>query len=275
MKCAATSSIKPLQCFTGASLLLCMSLNAFASDKRTVAATVDILGGREDDYGVSTFFGTLTTPLFLDLNLHIETALEDAFDRLAGAGIHAYWQNLKYGLIGLTASKTVADLRSFDDLSVIVDADATTAGVEAEAYIVSLVLALQTGRISSNLEELDEENYSALDALWYANEEIYLRGATREVADTRLHRAEAGYTFFKANSATTLYGGGSWDAFDNVYLGVEYMPYLNAQPNLALFVEIDHGEEDFDAVYLGASIRYGPVEYAPLIPLFDPIRGGF
>jgi hypothetical protein len=56
---------------------------------------------------------------------------------------------------------------------------------------------------------------------------------------------------------------------------VEYVVRSTPSSNLSLFVEADHIENDFDGVFVGLIYGAGPVDRAPLISLFEPVKGGF
>lgn len=256
-------------------LSACMTTNAFSADNGGMAFSADLVGGKEDDTDVTTFYGTMTIPVLDRFGVHLEGAVDNAEDNLSGVGLHAYWRDENYGLFGVTASRSKADFSSINGLTSQNDIEGTTVGLEAEAYFGSIVLALQGGQISSDLEELDDENFSAVDLFWSADQNLYMRGGTRQIADSRLNRLEAGYTIPITDSSVTIYGGASWDEFDNNYVGIEYMPFSSAKSGLAFSAEVDRGEDGFDAIYLGAHYTFGPVENAPLIPIFEPISGGF
>ena len=255
--------------------LMCITANTNAADLDDLAVSADFLRGKQDGSHTTTFYGTFTVPLFTNFGLHAEGAVDYADDNLAGVGVHAYWRNPKFGLLGMTASHSSADFAAVGGFPELTNVEGTTLGAEAEAYIGPMTLALQVSRIRSDLEELDNENYTAADAQWAPSKKWYVIGGTRKVADNVTNRLEAGYTFSRSLSSVSLYGGATRDQFDSQYLGIEYTPYQNAKSNFSFSAEVDTGEDDYDAVYLGAHYNFGPVEKAPLIPLFDLANGGF
>ncbi len=248
---------------------------ANAADLNDLAVSAELLFGKEDGSNVKTFYGTMTVPLFTNFGIHAEGAVDYADDNLSGLGIHAYWRNPKYGLLGLTASDSSADFAAADGFPELKNVKGTTTGVEAEAYIGPMTLALQVGNIKSDLEELDGENYTSADAQWSIGKKWYVIGGTRKLADNITNRVEAGYSFSRSLSSISLYGGVTRDQFDSEYIGITYTPFANSKSKFSFSAEIDKGEDDFDGIYLGAHYSFGPVENAPLIPIFDLASGGF
>jgi hypothetical protein len=268
----------------GLGLFSCLTLNAFAFDKNEIALSAEILTGQEEsdivdaETDVKTFYGSLTLPVYKRFNVHLEGAIENAEDELIaesdlkGIGMHAYWQHPSYGLLGLTASSTAAEIKPLDEFTEQIKIRGKTVGLEAEAYMGPVILALQGGRISSDLEELDDENYSAADIYFSASENLYVHGGTRKFSDSTSNNLEAGYTLA---SAFTFYGGVSRDEFDYEYFGIEYLYVTDSKSNLAFTLEADRGEDSFEGIYFTAYFGFGANEKAPLIPLFDPVSGGF
>lgn len=252
-------------------LSLCFMNEGFAFDGDGVALSADFLTGREEGEAVNGFYGSLTLPLISRFNLHLEGVVEDAEYELTGLGLHAYWQHPDYGLIGLIASDTSAEIPGDEFYPDPIDLEGTITGIEAEIYLGSAIVAAQVGSVSSNQPELDDENYSAAEIYLPASTNLYLFGGTRKLADERSNNIEAGYTF---SSTFTLYGGSSWDAFENSYLGFEYLMVSHSKSRLAFSVEVDKGEDDFNAIYLGLHYLFGASEKAPLITLFSPVSGG-
>ncbi|MCK4710538.1 MAG: hypothetical protein KAU21_18125 [Gammaproteobacteria bacterium] len=268
----------------GIGLSACLTLNAFAFDRNDIGLSAEVLLGKENDSTVDTetkvktFYGTLTLPLISRFNVHLEGAIENAENELtaesevAGAGMHAYWRHPDYGLLGLTISDTTAEIKPVDGLAEQIKIKGKTTGLELEAYMGPVMLALQGGRVSSDLEELDDENYSAADIYISASAELYVHGGTRTFSNSTSNSLEAGYTF---PFAVTFYGGTMWDEFDNQYVGLEYVYVTGSKSNLVFTLEADKGEDDFEAIYFSAYFGFGAVENAPLIPLFAPASGGF
>lgn len=262
----------------GIGLFACLTLNAFAFDRNDIAVGAEVVTGKQEDNtlddaeAVYSFYGSLTLPVFSRFNLHLESTIQNANDELTGIGLHAYWQHPRYGLLGLTTSAITAEIKPVDGFTEQINVTGKTAGLEAEAYMGPVTLALQGGRVDSSLEYLDGEDYSAADIYLSATPNLYLHGGTRKLSDTTLNRFETGYTFA---SAFTFYAGGMWDDFEYQYVGIEYLHAVDSKSNLAFTLEVDKGEDGFQAIYLLASFGFGPIEKAPLIPLFDPVSGGF
>lgn len=241
-----------------------------------VAFTGELLGGREEGSGVTSGWAALALALYKGFGAEIEALdYRAGDDRFAGVGAHAYWRDPELGLIGLTASRSSADIAAADGVPALSGVVSKTYGLEAELYLGAVTAALQQGRIDSDLAAFDGENYTSFDALWWASERWYWLGGARRIADSTTDRLETGYTSAVSGAPLTVYGGGTWDAFKGQYLGLEYTPWRSGQSGWVVFAELDRGEDGYHAAFFGVRYGFGPVRNAPLISLFDRVTGGF
>ena len=241
-----------------------------------IAFTGELLGGSEDSTGVTSGYGSLTVPLPKHLGLDVEAlSYHSGDDKFSGAGAHLYWRNPEFGLLGVTASTSTVDIGETDYLPAVTGIDNKTYGIEAEAYLGPVAVALQTGRIQSDLALYDRKDFSAFDVHLAATRRWYWLAGTRRIADGTTNRVETGYTTSLAGRPMTLYAGGTWDAFDGQYLGAEFAPWTGANSRWVGFVEFDRGEQSYDAAFAGIRYEFGPVDNAPMISLFDRVTGGF
>jgi len=62
--------------------------------------------------------------------------------------------------------------------------------------------------------------------------------------------------------------------FELGYVGLEFHPLPSGQSLLSLFVEAQRGEGGYDGFLVGLRFGSGPVDNAPLIPLFSTAARG-
>ncbi|KPJ91276.1 MAG: hypothetical protein AMJ55_12100 [Gammaproteobacteria bacterium SG8_15] len=241
-----------------------------------MALSGEVLGGQQEDVDVTSIYGTFTTPVQYPLALHLEAVSDDASgDSLQGIGAHVYFRDPDWGLLGFTAMDVSVDLMETDELPAIENLDINTYGLEAEAHFASLVLALQGGRIESDELEFEKDQYTNVELHWFAGKKWHLVAGSHRFAGETTNLVETDYTHFINSHYISAYLGGTWDAFDNVYLGVEFGSASKTGANWVFFAEVDSGEAGYDAVFVGLRFEFGPLDAAPILSLFERNTGGY
>lgn len=242
--------------------------NVFADDQG-VGFTTELYTGSIDSETATSLYGALTLPIASPVGLHIE-ALADRLDeeKSGNIGGHLYWRDADVGLFGLIGSHTEYEFDGFE-------ADIESLGLEAEIYLGPFSFAAQYARLDSDMPSLDQEHYLALDAHWSITDAWYLQGGTRRLAEDDVGYAELSFTPGSGRSPLTLYGGATWDAFESQYVGLDYAFQISDQSYLSVFLEADRGEDNFDGLFVGISFSGGARNNAPLISLFETLKGGY
>ena len=247
-----------------------------AATDEGVAFSGEVLGGQQEDVDVTSLYGTFTTPVQYPLALHLEAVSDDASgDSLQGIGAHVYFRDKDWGLLGFTAMDVSIDLLETDELPAIENLDINTYGLEAEAHFASLVLALQGGRIKSDELEFEKDQYTNVELHWFAGKQWHVVVGSHRFAGETTNLVEADYTHFINSFYLSAYLGGTWDAFDNVYLGVEFGSASKTGSNWVIFAEVDSGEAEYDAVFVGLRFEFGPLDATPILSLFERNTGGY
>jgi hypothetical protein len=250
-------------------LISISTLGNLYAEGQGVGFTTELYTGSVDSETATSAYGAVTLPIASPVGLHIE-ALADRFDeeKSSNFGGHLYWRDADRGLFGLIASHSGLE---FDGL----DADIDSLGLETEIYLDPFSFAAQYARLDSDMPDVDGERYLALDAHWSISDAWYLQGGTRRIAEQEVGYAELSFIPRSGRSPLSLYGGATWDSFESQYLGLDYAFQITDRSYLSLFLEADRGEDDFDGLFVGISWSGGPRENAPLISLFETLKGGY
>lgn len=248
-----------------------------SGSRHGVAFTGELVGGDEDGAAVGSGYAGLTLPLIWHLDLDTEAlAYHSGDDKFSGAGAHLYWREPKFGLLGLTASVSTVDISATGTLPALTGIHNKTYGIEAELYLGPFAFAVQHGRIQSDLMLYDQQKYTAVDVHLTASKRWYWFAGMRRIVEDTTNRVETGYTLdILDGTPLTIYAGGTWDAFTGQYLGAEFIPWHRSNSHWIGFIELDHGEQRYEAAFIGIRYELGPVANAPMISLFDRVTGGF
>lgn len=248
------------------SFLSCTSLIAADSG---IAFMGELYSGSIEDDSTESVYAAVTIPILSQFGFHVETLadkLDDDDSRNIGG--HLYWRNPDYGLFGVIASHSEFDIEGFDY-------DLDGVGAELEIYLEPVVFAAQYATLDSDDLEFEDEEYLAFDAHLYEGGAIYLALGYRSLLEEDISYAELSINADRGVSPFSVYLGGTWNDFESRYLGVDYVFYQTNKADLSLFLEGDWLEDDIDAYFLGVAYNFGPVDDAPLMSLFDNLKGGF
>lgn len=256
--------------FYSAGVLACVAVAGVTNAANDgMAFYGELYGGSLDGDSALAGYGALTLPIQQQFGAHVEVLADKVGDdNTQNIGGHLYWRAVDKGLLGLIASHTEFDIAG-------VEGDLSGYGVEGELYLSPFALAAQYAWLDSDEVTFDDEQYLAVEAHWDSQGAWYAFGGLRSLADEDVPYAEVDFTPDAGRSPFTVYGGATWNDFESQYLGVEYVVRSTPSSNLSLFVEADHIENDFDGVFVGLIYGAGPVDRAPLISLFEPVKGGF
>ena len=244
-------------------------MNTVSAEDTGLAFSGEFYGGSIESEDVVSAYGAATVPVVTNFAFHLE-ALGDELgdDNSRNIGGHLYWRNPDFGLLGIIASRTNFEIAGFDG-------DFSGLGAEAELYFKPFSIAAQYAELDSDLADIDGDHYRAFDLHWTASNAWYLVVGTRSLRDEDIGYAEVDFTADGGNSPLTLYGGATWNDFESQYLGVDYVVLATKSSSLSIFLEGDTGEDGYDGVFLGIAYNRGPVANAPLISLFENLKGGF
>jgi hypothetical protein len=256
--------------FCSAGALICLAAAGVASAADDgVAFYGELYGGSLDSDTAVAGYGALTLPIQQQFGAHVEVLADKVGDdNTQNIGGHLYWRDPNKGLLGLIASYTDFDIGGFEG-------DFTGYGVEGELYLAPFAIAAQYAWLDSDDATLDDEQYLAVDVHWDSQGSWYAFGGLRSLADEDVGFAEVDFTPDGGRSPFTVYGGLTFNDYESQYLGLDYVVRSTASSDLSVFVEVDNGEGDFDGFFVGITYGAGPVNRAPLISLFEPVKGGF
>lgn len=241
-----------------------------------MAVSGELLGGSQEDVNVKSAYATVTTPPRFPVAFHLEAVHDDAEgDVFDGVGGHLYYRHKDWGMLGITGVKSSIDLAETDEFPAIENLEVSTYGVELEVNIASLVFALQSGRIDSYDLEFERDNYNNIELHWFASDSWHTVFGSQQFSEETTRLLETDYVYVRNNFFYGIYAGGTWDAFENTYIGLEFGSASRSRSNWLFFVEYDKGEQDYDAVFAGVSLAFGPVESAPIQSLFQRNTGGY
>lgn len=249
-------------------LAFLLVLDAGAADQG-VAFYGELYGGSVDSDTALSGYGGLTLPIRQRFSAYIEVLVDKVGDDDSqNIGGHLYWRDPEKGLIGLIASHT-----EFEVLGT--EGDFSGYGLEGELYLSPISLGAQYARIDSNDITLDKKDYFALEAHWDSQSSWYSFVGLRSLDDYNIGYGEVDFTPDSGRSPLTVYGGATWNDFKSQYLGLNYVVKSTAKSDLSLFAQIDNGEDDYDGIFIGIAYGVGPVDNAPLISLFEQVKGGY
>lgn len=234
-----------------------------------MAFTGELYGGSIDNESTASGYVAVMIPVYSQIGFHVE-ALADklADDDSQNFGGHLYWRNPDYGLLGVIASHSEFDIEGFDS-------ELDGIGAELEIYLEPLVIAAQYAALESDELDLKDEDYLAVDAQLLIGDTAYLASGYRSFLEEDIGYAEFSINADSGKFPFGFYLGGTWNDFESQYLGVDYVVYRTDKADLSIFLEGDRLEDDMDAYFLGLTYSFGPVKDAPLISLFDNLKGGF
>jgi hypothetical protein len=255
-------------------LIMAMGNCLAGEESGTWAASGELFFGSLDGDTVKSAYGTLTVPITGQFRAHLEGILDDlASDSTFGAGGHAYWQIGDRGLLGVIAATQKFDVPATDELA----GDKrriSVYGIEGELYLGAIALAGQIGRLDSNLEGLVNKDYRIGEIHWYPKGPWYLYAGARRVSDTDVYYGEVNYGATVGAGRLNIYGGYNGGDFELGYFGLEFSPTPGGASEWALFAEAQTGQDGYDAFLVGIRMGLGPIEDAPLIPLFATAARG-
>lgn len=248
---------------------------AMAQEQPGIAVGGEVFAGQVDGETAVSGYAAATFPIAGFGGVHVEGLADDLDgESTRGAGGHAYWRNPDKGLLGVIGATSQVDLPAFGGFPALEDQDVNLYGVEGELYLETVTLAVQVGHLTSDLEELDDEDYLAAELHWYPDNIWYLYGGAQQFADDEYYYMEVNHAFNVTPHRFNVYGGFNAGDFDLGYLGVEYSPTTGGSAQWSLFAELQSGEDDYDAFLIGARMGIGPFDEAPLIPLLSTLSGG-
>lgn len=251
-------------------------IESFEHSNKGVAVSGELLSGRQDNLDVKSGYITFTTPPRLPVGFHLEAVRDDTEgDIFEGIGGHLYYRYKDWGLVGLAGVKSNIDLAETDAFPAIENLEVRTYGIELEINIHSFVFALQNGRIDSQDLEFEKDYYDQVQLHWFASDDWHTVISRHQFANKTTNLLETDYSYVRDKFYYGMYVGGTWDAFENSYIGLEFGPAARSRGNWVLFLEFDKGEHGYDAVFAGLSIGFGPAESAPVQSLFDRNNGGY
>ena len=228
------------------------------------------------DQRVTSFYGSLTAIYQNSFGVHVEAVNDHIGDEgLRGVGGHVYVRDDNVGLFGFTNGQSKIDLAAFNGFPALSNIEVDTSGLEAEAYLGPVTVALQVGRISSELLELDDESYTSIDLYWQINNNWQWLVAGRDIADETFTLAEINHSSQLRVGWLTVYVGVTGGDFRSQYLGVEYGLPTQGRNQWSIIAEVNTGEDDYNAVFVGVHYDFAAVEKAPIISLFDRVTGRF
>ena len=268
--------IKVVTILASASLCGVAASISYAASVDSMAFTGELLGGQQDGVDVTSLYATVTTPPRYPWAMHVEAVSDDAGDdTLQGIGAHFYFKQAEWGLVGITTMKASIDLAETDEFPAIKNLEVSTYGFEAEGRFTNLVIALQSGMIDSDDVDFADDTYTKLELNWDASESWSFVAGSYKFAGDSTNFIEADYSYLLNGYLAGAYVGATWDAFENVYVGLEFGPASMARTNWKVFAEYNNGEDNYDAVFLGVRFEFGPADSAPILSVFDRNTGGY
>ncbi len=255
-------------------ILLGMACGAARGEPRSLAASGELFFGSLDGDTVKSAYCTLTFPIANQFGTHLEGLLDDVAGESAfGVGGHAYWQNGDRGLLGVIAATQKFDVPATDDLPGG-KRRISVYGVEGELYLGIIALAGQIGRLDSNLEGLTNRDYRIGEVHWYPDGPWYVYGGARRISESDFYYGEINYAASYGTRRFNFYGGYNGGDFDLGYFGLEFSPAPKTESDWAVFAEVQNGEDGYDAFLVGIRLGLGPIDDAPIIPLFATAARG-
>ena len=194
-----------------------------------------IRGGAQD--GDGAFYGDIayTMPLGHSFGLQVDGVFGHfgkTDDGVARGAAHLFWRDPGMGLLGLYGSATTVDSSEFYQI-----------GVEAQAYLGRLSLE---GKVGAEEADLDDGSF------WIATAAYYFTDNLRGWVGAR-------HTNFRDDNKIAPGDVGVRGPGHIGVIGLEYQTkWVDDRRAVSLFGEGRVGEDDYDAVWAGVRIYFGP-----------------